>query len=298
MTYQEFKNTIVHTIQTKLGSNVNVAIQDIIKNNDTHLDGLTVFSDQSNISPTIYLNHYYKQFLQGKSLSDIYADLLHIYENCAPSDHIDLSFFTDYNKVKDRIIFKLINYERNNDLLSRVPHVRCLDLAIIFNCLISTDKAGFATILIHSRHLSFWNISTETLYELAMKNTPKLLSYHLHNMSDILKTLLSPEELADVSACKPAAVPMYILTNSRKLHGSVCIIYKNLLSEIADYLKSDLYILPSSVHEVILIPAVCAEPRTDFSSMIREVNESQVSREEILSDHVYYFSRTSRTLSM
>lgn len=298
MTYQEFKDTTIRAIQMKLGKKAKVTIQDIIKNNDTHLDGLTILTNQCNISPTIYLNQYYDQFLHGKSLSEIYADILFAYESHKPSQNMDVSFFTDYNKVKEHIVFKLVNYERNRELLKQIPHIRYLDLAIVFSCLISANEEGCATILIHNHHLSFWNVNTDDLYELAKENTPRLLSHRIHSMSDIIKEVIDDEDLTTILSEETDIIPMYILTNRQKLHGSACIVYENLLSSIADRLSSDLYVLPSSIHEVILIPSASANSYAELSSMVREVNATQVSRDEILSDHVYYYSRASRKLSM
>ena len=115
MTYQEFKENVTTVIQNRLGSNVKVAIQEIIKNNDTHYDGLTILSNQLNISPTIYLNFYFKQYLKGRSLEEICHDILSVYEENKPSGNIDISFFTNYEQVKKRIVFKLINYEQNKN---------------------------------------------------------------------------------------------------------------------------------------------------------------------------------------
>lgn len=297
MTYQEFKKNVIRTVSAKLGNTYRVALQDIIKNNDTHLDGLTILSEHSNISPTIYLNYYYDQYLSGKSMSDIYDDILSIYYKNAPKENIDISFYTDFQKVKDHIIFKLINYERNKELLSKVPHVRYLDLAIVFHCLVDTVSNGLATILIHHHHMSFWDISVEELHRLAMKNTPVLLSCHLQNMSEIFKEIIS-EEHSDLLDCNIDLLPMYVLSNTRKLNGSGCILYKDLLSEISASLESDLYILPSSVHEVLLIPAEAATSLENLSSMVQEINATQLTREEVLSDHVYYYSRATGAITM
>ena len=89
-----------------------------------------------------------------------------------------------------------------------------------------------------------------------------------------------------------------MLTNQHKLNGSVCILYRHLLKDIADRMKSDLYILPSSVHEVLLIPASDRTAASDLTDMVRDVNTTQLAQEEILSDHVYYFSRTANRISM
>lgn len=297
MTYQEFKANIFHTISTRLGSDYRVSLQDIIKNNDTHLDGLTILSAGSNISPTIYLNYYYDKYLAGKSLSTIYDDILLSYHQNVPKENIDISFFTDFAKVKNHIIFKLVNYERNKELLGKVPHVRYLDLAVVFNCFINSTEDGYATILIHHQHLSYWNISTEELYSLAMKNTPHLLHYQLQNMTDVIIDLFCNEHIELSKELLPV-FPMYVLSNTTKLNGSGCILYEDLLSEIAQHLDSDFYILPSSIHEVLLIPVASASSYEDLSSMVHEINATQLAREEVLSDRVYFYSRHSGKVTM
>lgn len=107
MTYQEFKENVTTVIQNRLGSNVKVTIQEIIKNNDTHYDGLTILSNQLNISPTIYLNFYFKQYLKGRSLEEICHDILSVYEENKPSGNIDISFFTNYEQVKNVLCLNL-----------------------------------------------------------------------------------------------------------------------------------------------------------------------------------------------
>ncbi|MCI5874186.1 MAG: DUF5688 family protein [Clostridiales bacterium] len=296
--YSEFKQQILSDLQERLGSDVRVTVQDIIKNNDTHLDGLTILSTKYNLSPTIYLNSYFKQYENGHSLSDIENDILKVYHDNRPSDNIDISFFTDYDKVKSRIIFKLVNYERNRELLKEVPHYRFLDLSIVFNCLVESSPSGSATILIHNQHLNYWGITKDDLYALAQQNTPRLLSYDLRNMTDILKELLSDEDIPADAPDATTSYPMYVLTNRYKLNGSGCILYQNLLRDFANRLESDLFILPSSVHEVLIIPVKNKTSPQELSDMVKDVNSSQLSREEILSDHVYYFSRESGQITM
>ena len=297
MNYQNFKENIKHVIQNQLGSDVTVTIQEIIKNNNTHLDGLTILSDTLNISPTIYLNYYYRQYLKGKTMDEIYREILTVYRENTPRNNIDISFFTDYEKVKKRIVFKLINYDRNKALLDKIPYIRYLDLAIVFNCLVTSDANGSATILIYNHHLAFWNITKDDLYTLAMQNTPKLLTYDLRNMTDVLEELMSDAALESDITDIELPIPMYVLSNTCKLNGSSCILYKNLLPMLGKKLDSDFYILPSSIHEVLLIPAY-EHNSEELTKMVREVNATQLANEEILSDHVYYFCRETGKLCM
>ena len=304
MTYQEFKQNTIHAIQTKLGPNTKVILQDIVKNNNLHLDGLTILSEQSNISPTIYLNSYYKQYLQGMSLSAIYEDILLHYKCHTPKTSIDISFFTDFEKVQNHIVFKLINYERNKELLSQIPHFRYLDLAIVFNCLIHFGTNNYGTILIHHNHLNFWHVSSDDLYALAMENTPLLFGYTLQNMAHVIENILSDDtslvldELSHDLSEVDKLIPMYVLSSKTRFNGAVCLLYQNLLADIASKYDSDLYIIPSSIHEVLLIPSDTSTSHAQLSAMVREVNATQVLKEEILSDHVYYYSRATGKLSM
>lgn len=299
MNYQEFQSNIKQALMLKLGDHVTISLQDITKNNNTHLCGLNITEKGLNISPTIYLNSYYEQYLAGKPLEEIYVDILTVYQENRPTQNIDISFFTNYDKVKEKVIFKLINYQKNQELLETVPHYRYLDLAIVFCCLIEASEKGTATILIHNHHLDFWNISREELYTIACKNTPLLLQSEVRSMTSVLKELLCELDTSFLEETELTSLyPMYVLSNSHKLHGSSCILYQNLLSDFANKLQTDLYILPSSIHEVLIIPAFDKTSFAELSDMVKEVNSTQLSADEILSDHVYYFSRASNELTM
>jgi hypothetical protein len=299
MTYQEFKETICTMVQAKFGGTTNVMVQDVVKNNDTHFDGLIVQSKGQNISPTIYLNSYYNQLQCGMSLAQISQSIFDVYRQCNPGQSIDISFFTDYDKVKSRIVFKLINYEKNKKLLEQVPHFRFLDLAIVFYYLLNTGNNSNATILIYKHHLPLWGITKDDLYALATANTPQLLRYELRNMTDVLCEVFSEtREFSNEMNELKQLCPMYVLTNRNKLNGSGCILYTNLLRDFSNRLCSDLYIIPSSIHEVLLVPARCGSGYHELSQMVRDVNDAELSKEEILSDHVYYFSRETGKITM
>ncbi|MBO5373457.1 MAG: hypothetical protein J6A75_12200 [Lachnospiraceae bacterium] len=293
MTYEAFKNTITISIQNHFGEQAQVTLHPIIKNNHVVLDGLTIHEKNLNISPTIYLNYYYDDYLGGKSLSEIQTDILNAYEQSRSSEHMDFSFFTDYQKVKYRIVYKLIHYEKNKELLKDVPYIPFLDFAIVFCCLILNAPGGNATILIHNHHLTFWNTTTEQLYALAQKNTPVLLPFEVQSMEDVLKTFCTDSPVfTDVDTDTLNMCPMFVLTNSSKLFGASCILYPNLLDNFANKIQSDLYIIPSSIHEVLLVPADHSSNISHFNRMIRDVNATQVQDEEILSNHVYFYSRS------
>lgn len=288
MNYQKFITDITHRLSEKLGPQVSLSLQQITKNNGTIHDGLVIIQPEVNISPTIYLMPYYHRHLDGVSMEDICADIVTTYQRNQPRENFDTTRFTDFEKAKKNIVMRLISYERNAKLLEQVPHMRYLDLAIVFLCLLCADENQQANILIYNHHLDFWKVGIDTLYQCACNNTPKHLPHKFINMNDIFEELV-PHLPSDFSS---AICPkLYILSNVYHTNGATAILYDGLLKQIADSLDRDLVILPSSIHEVLLSPIEEDVPFASMSDMVREVNATQLADDEILSDHVYLYLR-------
>ena len=307
MEFTNFKTLVRDEVVKRTGEKYNVRLNDVMKNNGIVLSGITMMQDDSNISPTIYLNGYYEAYENGETtLGCIVEDVLDTYERNKIKRSVDMRFFMNFENIKDRIIFKLIHAERNKELLKDVPHIRYLDFAIVFQCLVSEEMFGNATIMIHKAHLKIWQTSVEQLYERALQNTPKLQRYDIKSMQDVLCEMMLLEEMEGRSTKEteeylkelPDSVPMYVLSNKSRIQGATCILYPDILKDFAAAIRNDFYILPSSVHEVILLPAEGEEDVEALKEMVREVNESQVEREEVLSDSVYYFDSDKNELRM
>ena len=207
---------------------------------------------------------------------------------------MDLSFFTDFDRVKYRIIYKLIHRQKNLTLLEDIPHYLFLDLAVVFCCYLPDTPNGNGSILIHNNHMDYWKITAKTLYDLAIKNTPILLPYELKSMEDVLKCMCPAESAPSLEADLTTDTPsMYVLSNTEKLYGASAMLYPDVISSFANFLDSDLCILPSSIHEVLLLPIKERSHDLELDHIVREVNASQVLEEDILSDHAYYFDRTA-----
>lgn len=292
MEYNTFKETVLRRLADDIPNPKKITVQSICRNNGDVLDGLVILENGVNIAPTLYLNYYYKSYRTGTCFQETYEQILKHYETNKTTESIDVSFFTDFDKTESRIVFKLIHYEKNKKLLQDTPHIPFLDLAIVFYCYIPLDPSvGNATILIRSSHLDLWNQTAQSLYPIARKNAARLLPPKFHNMNSLMEEMLQLRPYPTVMIPEDPLYPMYVLTNSQSMFGASCLLYDGLIRSLADRFQSDFYILPSSIHETILIPASCDSRMNDFSDMVREVNETQVADEEILSDHAYYYSR-------
>lgn len=306
MTYNFFKETLVAELKGYFPPDTTISIYTIPRNNRVSVDGLTILESGYNIAPTIYIQEYYKKLQKGRSFSEVFSLILEAYYQYRPTENIDTSFFQDFTHVKKRIVYKLIHYERNKALLEKIPYIPFLDLAMVFYCLISSNDSGTATILIHNEHLKLWHTDLKTLEQLARQNTPLLLPACLEQLSNMLDSLDTDHrrELSELSMelggpfdlDAYSAVPMYILTNKIRFLGASCLLYETPLADFAREQNSDLYLIPSSIHEILLVPAKSRMTRESFNEMIREVNSTQLAPEEILSDHVYYYDRKANRI--
>ncbi len=293
MNYQTFLDNVVQHISTSVHNGEKVVIQPVIKNNGMVYDGLVIMDPVLNISPTIYLNPYYHRFLNGVPMEDIYKDILDTYYKNLPTKDFDISLFRDFENASKKIVFKLVNKEKNKELLKDVPYVEFQDLVLIFVCVINNFHREYATILIHNQHVNLWGVDTDTLYQLALVNTPKLQPYKFENLEHLIyrneAELLSEFQNFD----------MYILTNKLKIHGATCMAYPKLLKRISDFLDDNLIIIPSSIHEVLIIPESLTHDEysmEDFQMMITETNETTLTDDELLSDHAYVYERNTGIL--
>ena len=296
MNYQEFLTTIRTQLSLRIETGVTLDIRSFTKNNGTHYDGLVLLHPKKNVSPAIYLMPYYHRYLEGVCLEEICEDILHTYQAHAPEENFDTSYFTDFSRASEHIVMRLVSFEKNQELLKEVPFFRYQDLAVIFYCLLHASAENQANILIHNHHLNLWKTDKETLYRLLKKNTPQLLPPQLTPMSSLLKEM----QLVAETPLPEAAPPLYVLTNTYRTNGATVLLYDDILKELSDLFEKDLIILPSSIHEVLIL-ATDENDRQNldhYTAMVKEVNASQLQDEEILSDHAYYYCRHSHLLTM
>lgn len=294
MEFTNFTTLVQREVEKRAGENYRVKLNDVMKNNGVVLRGITLMQDDSNISPTIYLNPYYDAYENGDTtLGTVIDEVIDTYERNKINRSIDMKFFLNYETVRSRIIFKLINTEKNRELLRDVPYIPFHDLSIVFQCLVSEERFGNASILIHNVHLQLWKVNARELYECALENTPLLQGYELADMNTVLEEMkalggIDDEEIEDMQQ----EVSMYVLSNKSRINGASCILYKDILKDFAMVVDKDLYVLPSSIHEVILLPSDGTQESEQLKEMVREINQSQVEKEEVLSDSVYYYRRS------
>ena len=287
-----FAETVQRALELYYGNGVRVVINDVTKNNNVTLTGVTILKSGCNFNPTIYLEPYYADYKAGATMAKICRDIMAVYEEHRVLHSFDTSLVTDFNKARSNVCFKVINAEKNGELLKTVPHKKLLDLAVVFYIEVFQDKNGNGTILVQNQFLDMWDgIDSDTLYRLALSNTQKKYRGRICNMVTVMSEILD-EEFANqfFELMLDGDAPMYVATNVQKWLGAGVVLYDNLLRTFAEHIGGDFYILPSSTHEVLFVPAYVGFDVEDLKQMVQEVNATEVWEEEFLSDNVYYYS--------
>lgn len=309
LNYSEFKTLVQEEILKFLPaeySDGTVRIEEVKKLNGVKLDGLLVIRNEDSVTPTIYLNGIYENYIEGlgdeieHALVEI-ASLIVKNQNTALENQNIASEFRDFDYIKDKIVLCVVNAQMNEELLKDMPHVIKEDLACIYKVLIDGFDCELATITVLNQHLDAWGVTEEEIHALAEKNSKKLLPPNVMNVKDMFIKNLMASGLSEQEAnemCGEHQFEMHIVSNQRHTNGASVIFYEeNILAELADRMNDNLFVIPSSIHEVIVMPAHDKEVE-ELNAMVREVNETEVDIEERLSNNVYFYNAKQRTLEI
>lgn len=318
--FTSFTQTILKNLQEKLGSDYTVFSHNVKKNNGIELTGIVAKRTGRSTSPTIYINNFYRKDITKEETERVSDALFNEFRASEFEEDMDLSGFALFDRAKKKIVFKLINAEKNKELLRSVPHRLFHNLAIVFYYTVQEAPFyGKATILVRDNHMKKWGTNADELMEIAQQNTPVLLPSVIDDMADVMRGILSESLREDIAGAKIGAkekadlldekwfddlidqmsrddgskkIPMYVLTNRQKLYGAACMLYPEVLKKFAEKMRQDFYVLPSSVHEVILVPASAGTDQESLREIVTDINRTQVAEDEVLADSVYFYSRS------
>ncbi|MDE6641744.1 MAG: hypothetical protein K2K63_14610 [Acetatifactor sp.] len=290
MNIKEFTEKVCKEIAEILGKEVQY--QEVYKLNSTKHYGLMILDSGSNIAPTIYMEQFYDMYVETGNWRKTINQIITTYQSNSISKRLDMEWFKDFDKVQGLIFHKLINFGANIALLEKVPYTKYLDFAIVYCVRCENEEIGDGSILIHNSHLEMWHRTTQDLARLAEENTPNLYPLFATALKNII------QDCTGCSIPDEDAPPAFVMSNKTRLNGAISIRYKGILKAFSNMLKSDIVILPSSVHEVILMPLLGHKGFKEFKDMVYEVNRSQLSKEEFLSDNVYLYRRDTDNIEI
>lgn len=264
----------------------------IQKNNGVFKDSICIREPGENCSPAICIEDYYTLFSEGAEFDSITEAIIEDYEKYKKEITFDMSIFHNYEWIKEHVGFKLTNYATNVKMLKEMPHVRFLDLAIAVVVDVTEITGIPSTCAVLNRHMEAWNVGPAELIKKALENMACKNPARLQIMMEIL------DELSGGNHMEEEEVPMYVLTNASNYWGAGCILYPGMLQACAEKIGNEFYLLPSSIHEMIFIPCDEVSEPEELIRMVRDINRTQVSLLDRLSDHIYKYDRETNILSM
>lgn len=255
------------------------------------------------ICPTVYLDSEFEKYEATNDIDEALDNVAHVVATNRGDAFAEIaSNYTNYEFVKDKVIMALVNANKNKEFLLDTPHTMKEDLAVIYKVVVNSDNEGVASVTVKDSHLESWGVSKEELHELALENSNRMFPASTKSMVEVMREIMikdgMPPEMVEMMCNEEIpSRQMFVISNSTNVNGASSIIYSNELEKLSNDLGCDLYILPSSTHEVIAVPSDIATP-DELSEMVVAVNNDEVSIEEQLSDHVYKYDAETKTLSI
>ncbi|MEE0955660.1 MAG: DUF5688 family protein [Eubacterium sp.] len=307
MSILEFKNMLINNLEHELGSGVEISGITMRKNNGVMREGVSIKRKGMEIAPSIYIDDLYEQFKQGVSIRHLTRLVLLQYGSLNEDKVLAASFEENYEKISEHVYCKLINYKMNEEFLKEVPYQRWQDLAAVFyyqpDCMELEDMA----VMIRNEFLDIWSVPASRVASDAWYNSVSKYPPVFRRLTDVIDEMMYEEVgeempgfgtmlMEEENYRKEEPTPLYLLTNSKRCMGSICICYPGELDLLSDALGGSFFILPSSIHECLILPDDSSAGKDVFDQMVREINKDQVLPEEVLADHAYYYSAVDRSI--
>lgn len=290
MDRNEFLDKVIGMLKERLGEDYEVTRKETLKNNGIRKTGILI--RKGNAGTVCYLDSFPKvDGMQGKDLQAYVNQVLMIYQDTAREGSIYSGIAADiqsWESIRGNVYPALLPLEDNRELLKNLVWKPFLDLAAICIAQFPETEAGIANVKISVQLMGLWGVSEETLWKQAMENLQKeCVCLWMHEIIQ--------ECVPGIDVEKPEN-EFQVLTNKEKKYGAAGILDRTILRRQSQ--GKNLYILPSSIHETLLVEDNGMLRQEELDEMVQSINEEQVPKEERLSDHCYYYDYTRDELRM
>lgn len=279
------------------GAFTEVQIRNIQKSGGNELMVLNFLKPGERISPCVDLEVYYDAYRRGAPLETVMEDIIimdrRVRENIlAPNMGIeDLSF----EAVRDRIYIQACGTKESRAYLEKRPHTEMGDLSATYHILIGESETDSQSMEVTNSLFDSWKISKDELHMTAISN---MTEYNQAQMCGITDVLSGKETniLERREGVKPGEDMMYVLTNKKKIHGAAFVFDMDVMEKATAKLGESCFVLPSSKHEVLLMPESNAPSYRELCSMVYDINRNEVAARDFLSDKVQFYDRNAKKL--
>lgn len=254
-------------------------------------------------SPIVYMESFYDEVRSGEPMDKIMGNIAEVIQDALDGPALDQSIrIEEFESVKDYLSVMVVNTAENRKLLEQVPHKEVADLSLLCYADLPVEQGGYnATFKITEQMLQKWNVDREELFQIASENTNPANTPVLQNLEEVTRQILmggaAPENLLkkEFDFSNQEAI-LLVLTNEKKNFGAAMMFEPRVMDQLSQSFPEGFYILPSSLHEVLILPDRGGILPKELGAMVREVNRSQVEKMEQLSDRVYRYDKEAQKI--
>lgn len=305
----EFADAVKGILEKRL-ADCEVEIHEVEKNNGVLLTGIAIRRKGSPIVPNIYINQLFEEYQDGRDIQEIAGKIEKFYQLEKEPDlqgfHVEE--LMDFEKIRDKISLKLVNAGKNKNRLKAMPHRIVLDLAVIYDVRVTQIDDAVGSVAITTDMVKAWGVTEEQLYELALQNAANWDRGVVKPRESLMQEWFGSDVKTDEKnhtykdfdisiAEEIRETALYVATNQSKTNGASIMLFPNFLDTVG-MLLGDYFVLPSSIHETLLLPADGAMESDALIQIVHEVNASTVAAEEVLSENVYRYDVKKKEISV
>ena len=303
MDYENFKEQFVADVKDRLaeqGADVKVSVNEVNKLNESY-EAITVTPEGSNIGVNMSIEKFYDAVQDGTPYDSVVDKAVEtIGRGIEQRPDIDVAALTDYSQMKEKLAMEVVSAEANKEMLENVPHQNMEDMAVVYRFILSSDEEGRASVLVTNQILENMGVTPEQLHADAMENAPQIKPAEIKGMSEVMAEMMGIEqaEMMGIVPMDPKDEQMFVATVPDKVHGAGVLAYQDFMDQAAERVGGDFFILPSSIHEVLIVPDNGKMDLKDLENMVKEVNATQVAPADKLTDSVYHYDSKEKIFEL
>ena len=303
MNYEDFKEKFIEDVSDRLyeqGAEVNISVHEVNKLNESY-EAITVTPEGSNIGVNVGIDKFYGAYENGAPYEEVVDKAVDVVAHgIAQRPEFDIDSLTDYSQMKEKLAMEVVSAEANKDLLETVPHKNMEDMAVVYRFVLSSDDDGRASILVTNQIIESMGVTPEQLHADALENAPHIKPAEIRGMSEVMAELVGPEqaEMMGIVPMDPKDEQMFVATVPDKVHGAGVLAYQDFMDQAAERVGGDFFILPSSIHEILIVPDNGQMDLKTLEDMVKDVNATQVAPADKLTDSVYHYDSKAKIFEL
>ena len=299
MEYEKFKEQFVEDLKERLeagGEKFSVDLNAVQKMNQNY-EAVTVKPEDAIIGVNLNMTEIYERYDRGMSYDTLVSEVAEKADR-ALHDHPDfnLEALQDYDQMKEKLSMEVVSAERNADLLEKVPHKNMEDMAVVYRFVLDSDSDGRGSILVTNQLMDNYGITAEQLHADALQYAPVMRPAVIQTMAETLLEMMGPEA-KDMIPVLPDD-PLFVATVPDKIQGAGVLAYQDFMEQAAERVGGDFFILPSSIHEILLVRDDGTFDINHLEDMVKQVNETEVAPEDLLTDSVYHYDSKEKIFEL